>query len=313
MESEQFGNFSNLTFDATSSAHYIIQDVIFTILCFVAMLANVGLIYTIFHFRRMRTVPNLILANWAIADLSCLLTTPSTYRLIALMDNISLSSLFMCSLYEIGNTAQVATLFFAILLSIDWYIAAYFENTSKTFRKYMKFYLAVLWVCMFCVLCIGVVYCVYNYFANFVLATIIFFSYCALFLFIIIAQMCNCVRRCKSRRVTYPKLMLNVATAFTISWFFGFVNFFIMTAVNKYYRIVEIISSILVFCTSIIIFMIMYRQDNDFHACINNVLRRDRSGYEEANFDFRTPVRKPIVKNGAQCLFSNKDQNVFMY
>uniref|UniRef100_A0A1Y1KMV9 G-protein coupled receptors family 1 profile domain-containing protein n=1 Tax=Photinus pyralis TaxID=7054 RepID=A0A1Y1KMV9_PHOPY len=312
MEAEEFGNFSNLTFDATSSAHYFVQDMLFTMLCFVAILANVGIIYTTFHFRRMRTVPNIILANWAIADLSCLLTTPSNYRLIAILDNISLPGVFVCSLYEVGNSAAMATLFFAIFLSTDWCIAAFFESASKKFRKYTVHYLLVFWVCVLGVLCVGVVYCIHNYLSYLIQAIMILIAYCTLLLFVVTLQICNCVKKCRRRRVSYPKLMLNISTAFTISWFIGFVNLFIMAGANRFYRVVEMISSIFLYCTSIMIFIILYRQSNDFHACVNNILRRDRSGYEEANFDFHTPVRKPIVKNGANCLFSNRDQNVFI-
>lgn len=312
MESEEFGNFSNLTFNATSSAHYFVQDLVFTMLCLVAILANVGIIYTTFHFKRMRTVPNIILANWAIADLSCLLTTPSNYRLIAVLDNISLSGGFVCTLYEASHTAQVATLFLAIFLSVDWCIATYFESASKKVRKYTMYYLLVFWMCVLGVLCVGVVYCVHSYLAYLIQAIMIFIAYCTLLLLVLTLQICNCVKRCRRRRVSYPKLMLNVATAFAMSWFIGFVNLFIMAGASRYYRIVEMISAIFICFTSIIIFIILYRQSNDFHACINNILRRDRSGYEEANFDFHPPVRKPIVKNGANCLFSNRDQNVFI-
>ncbi|KAK4876083.1 hypothetical protein RN001_012505 [Aquatica leii] len=311
MESEENGNYSTISFDNESTQH-IVQDVIFTLICIVAMTANVLLICTTFKFKRMRTVPHIILANWAIADLTCLLTTPSTYRLIVMADRISLSSLFMCTLYEVGSAAQVTVIIYAFLLSLDWYIAAYFENASKKFRKYINFYIVIIWISMFSVLCISIVFCINRYFAHWIYVIMASFGYICLFLFIIVLQICRIVRKCRRRELSYPTLMLTIATALVLSWFMSFAHMCVMGIQGVFFRIIGIISMTLLFCTGILVFIILYKKSNDFHACLNRLLKRDRNNYEEADFNFHSSGRKPIVKNIAHCSFNNKEQNVFV-
>ncbi|KAF5298883.1 hypothetical protein FQR65_LT09534 [Abscondita terminalis] len=159
MESEEFGNFSSVYFD-NNDTHRVIQDVAFTLVCVVAVLVNLVLIFTIFKFRKLHTEPNVILANWAIANLALLLNTPSTYRLISALDKVSLSGMFMCSLYGIGAAAQLTLIIYVFLLTLDWCLAAYFENASKKFRKYTKFYIYAIWIFMCLLLCLSVVFCI---------------------------------------------------------------------------------------------------------------------------------------------------------
>ncbi|KAF5298885.1 hypothetical protein FQR65_LT09536 [Abscondita terminalis] len=210
MESEEYGNFSSISFD-NKVAQRVIPDVVFTLVCMVAVMANSSLIYTILKFKRLHTVPNLILANWAIADLVTLLTTPSFYRLIAILDHVSLSGMFMCSLYGIGAASQI----------------------------------------------------------------------------------CRAIRKCKRRALNYPTVMLTVTTSFVLSWFAAIVNLFVMFGFGIFHRIVE--------------------GSSDFQACLSRLFRRNKSNYEEADFNFHSTGRKPIAKNISHCSFNNKEQNVFVY
>ncbi|KAF5298884.1 hypothetical protein FQR65_LT09535 [Abscondita terminalis] len=311
MESEEFGNYSSISFD-NNVAQRVIPDVVFTLICLVAAMANTILIYIIFKFRRLHTVPNFFLANWAIADLATLLTTPSTYRLIAMLDNISLSGMFMCSLYGIGAAAQVTLIIYVFLLTLDWCLAAYFENASMKFRKYTKFYIFAIWIFMFLFLCLSIVFCINRHFFHGLHAFMVVFGFMGLFLFVTVLQICRAVRKCRRRTLNYPTIMLTITTSFVLSWFAAFVNVFAMFGFGIFHRSVEYISATLLFCTSIIVFIIFYRGSPDFQACLSRLFRRNKINYEEADFNFHSTGRKPIVKNISHCSFNNKEQNVFV-
>ncbi|KAF5291666.1 hypothetical protein FQA39_LY14303 [Lamprigera yunnana] len=143
---------TNVTIDSTGSVSYydssrrITQEVILTIFFIIGMFADVAIFYTIFCFKQIRTVPNILVANWAIADLLCLMVAPSGYRILSVIAKSSISHEFMCFLEEFGSTFHITVILFVIITLIDWFIAAHFGGASERFRNHYVTVIATIWL-----------------------------------------------------------------------------------------------------------------------------------------------------------------------
>ncbi|KAB0795246.1 hypothetical protein PPYR_12085 [Photinus pyralis] len=132
--------FNNDTFNddaiPSSSAGLIAQEVIYTIFAITGVVLNVTAICTINRFKQLKTVPNLLFANWAIADSLSLLVTPSTFRLVLMIENIDLHPKYQCAVLEADLIFHNVAILLMIIISFDWCLATYFRNVLKRRVQY---------------------------------------------------------------------------------------------------------------------------------------------------------------------------------
>lgn len=132
-------NISDLTIDSEvtveSSKDHLPFEVMFTIFCIVGVIADAMSIYIIFHFKRMRTVSNIILANWYIFDLVTLVVAPSAYRIISVLENLSISEKLVCTLSAVSSFAHIAIVVIPMVVTIHWALAAFWPGAYAKARR----------------------------------------------------------------------------------------------------------------------------------------------------------------------------------
>lgn len=291
-----YDDVGNYTFDEEimpgRSAADIAREIVFIIFCLVGVCADAAIIFNILRLQRVRTVPNILLANWAIADLCSLLVAPSGYELIHVLENISMSPEFLCGLQHFGSVLHLTVVVFVMIISADWFIEAYFPIKSETIRNYHRYVIGATWITslLFCGVNTGI--CLSGRNTRFAVY-LLYSSFWLLLAITIALQSSRAVRKYLLKRpVDCPSLMLTLATAFAGSWLLSYI-----TAWISYNMVIQTIAVGMVFSNSIVNFTILYLLDKDFQSCLLQALKRPGSGYEDSIAGSDNPAYKNFAND----------------
>lgn len=258
--------------------NFLAREIIFSIFCVIGICADVIIIYSIFHFKQIRTVSNIFIANWAIADLSSLVITPSAYRLISVIEAFSLSIKFECILYEVGTLMHIAVLIFVSLLLVDWCLSVYFYNLYKEYKLYYKRVIGIIWIVIILPNCIAVGMCLGD---SFMLTDTIFvYIFCFVLLALLIIQMINIVLRIKKIVLRSNNMSLTLATTYIVVLTISICIVFSINYMS--YGFLSILVNCAIFSNSIVNLAILFYFDKDFQACVNQIFKKPNQKYSEA-------------------------------
>ncbi|KAF5298886.1 hypothetical protein FQR65_LT09537 [Abscondita terminalis] len=256
---------TNVTVDTDGNVNYsasrdrIAKEVVLTIFFVVGMFADVAIFYTIFCFKRIRTVPNIFLANWAVADLLCLMLAPSGYRILSVIAKSSISHEFMCFLEEFGASFHITVILFIIVTLIDWFIAAHFGGASERFRNNYVLVISVIWVF-------------------------------AIVFAIVVLQTSRLVQKLRRSPINSPTMNLTLATAFLGCSLLSIINIF-----SSYFfwahPALEVITIVVLFSNSVINLILLFTLNRDFRECFLLAIKCKGHNYEDVVPEFNNPIR----------------------
>ncbi|KAF2893234.1 hypothetical protein ILUMI_12938 [Ignelater luminosus] len=237
------------------------------------VIADAAIIYGIFRFRRLRTIPNIFLANWAIANMLSIMILPTNL-------GVAMFGLFyeyLCLLVHATVTLHLAALLFGILLLFDWCTAVYYQRISEKLRKRYVTLIATLWsiVLLFYSLSAGLCISDVHYYFTVILFVIVY----VINILIVIALQCSrIVQKFKANPITYPNLLtarLTVLTIITLSYLFGTIHLTLsyFDVYARHYNfifthIALILSAISVLSSSVVILGVVCWLDKDFRLCL---------------------------------------------
>lgn len=289
-------NFTNTTIiDESSyapSAVYYVFTVMLVIVCVIGICADVLMVYMTFRFKKLRTVPNILISNWAIADIYPLLLASFDYVIYSFVDYQSVVYDIMSFFYEVEWVFYNTVLFFIVSLTIDWCLATYFLNASEKYRKHYKYTVATIWALTLITTCVALSLRIHNLFFALPIA-IFFLMYKALFIFIIILQITRRIQTCQRKSSNYPTLTLTIATVCILCWLERYIGLIISDAIDKYVPFIKLIT----YFSFAIVFIIIYRNNTDFQACIRQVWNRSNNRYVDEISDVRTASKSTNSDN----------------
>ncbi|KAB0795276.1 hypothetical protein PPYR_12115 [Photinus pyralis] len=289
-----YGYEANLTTDDNGEISYsatnaqIAQEVILTIAFMIGVAADICIFFTIFCYKRVRTIPNIFLANWAIADMLCLMVAPSSYRVLSFITHNSLDHNFACVISDIGSTLHFTTNVFVIVTLADWFIGAYFGRASERFHAYYVHVIGTIWTISIVVIGVSTSIC-FHYFSlliHHVLITSI--TYALVLILVIIFQLSRLIQKLRKSPFTSSPLILNLATAYIFCTIFSILMLFVHLLARI--ESVEVLFFILLFCSSVVNLALICTFNNDFRSCLMQAVRCT-GNQDDGTFDFNNPIR----------------------
>lgn len=256
------------------------HEILFGLCCTAAFFADLSIVYTILYFKRMRTVSNILIANWAIFDILTLLVTPSGYRLIFLFEHLTVPRTFLCVLFKLGSGLHLNLIFYVFIVLIDWSLAAYFPKISKKIRVFYKYILGFSWAVLIILSIVYVNTCRTLYFYNYfnVIAMLITFS--TMTLYVIILHCVRAVQKCRRVPQDYSNVSLYLITSFVCCNILAFFNLLLIEFNSLYEPIYATIGACAAFCNSIVTLTLLYFFDRNFKAYFLQILRCNAKKYE---------------------------------
>lgn len=300
MDYEDSSNFTNTTNteNVKKLIHLIFQEIIYTIFVAIGIIADGFIIYTIFKFKRMHSVPNILLANWAIADICSLIANPSSYRLITTFDNSEALHNVVCSLLHIDLAFHNNAVLFIFALLLDWCFAVYFPSRLEKLRNAYKIFIGILWTFILIYSVLSIRFCIKKI-QFFVSALLFVFSYFGLCIFLTLLHSIRCIQKCRKKQSNYSNLMLIIGTVYTLSWLLGFLDLFVIMIMV--HPALSFISECCTFVSAIVTFVLLFRLNKDFQACFLQILKRPENRYAEtlpepdfSNKDIHNAATMPI-------------------
>ncbi|KAF2888773.1 hypothetical protein ILUMI_17400 [Ignelater luminosus] len=242
---------------------YITFLTILVVVCVISICTNLAITFTIFfnYSKNLKTVPNILIANWAVADLITLILSPIVNVGYTVLEYDSEGVIVFDFLAEFRVIFFNTSIFFALALVTDWCLASYFLKSSNQFRKYYKYVIASVWGYTLIFVCLSIGFNV-TYGPFYIVPLVLtHFSYPILAFLVVLMHF---VRICKS--TNNPALTLMLATIFVVCWFEFWITMTYIIFGNLYFSFLEIPTYI----PGIIIFIILYFKDQDFqtHLCI---------------------------------------------
>lgn len=256
------------------------HEIAITVLCFIGLCTNVVIIYIIVKFKHMRTVPNMMLENWIIADICALLVTPSTYRIIFVVANFKLSPSFLCSLLNLLTVFRILEISFGTVIVIDWITNVYFPKISEGIKLYYRRIITCLWIGAILFAGASVDLCInYIFYFNIPEVTELVF-YSTLLLLVFIAHCIRGVFKCRKKPLEQSTHMLTLVTSLVVTYFLAFVFtvFFI-------HSVLAIFVVCLVYLSSIFTFLILYFTNKEFQGCLHQIFKRSHDDYSDSILD----------------------------
>lgn len=211
---------SNITLNDKGEFKYttinsrITKEIILTTFFIVVICVDVAIVYTIFCFKRLHTVPYILYANRTIADLLCAMVAPSGYEVLAVIMRGSLSHEFLCIIEKFGATFHLTVNLFVIFGLFEWFTAAYFGRASENFCDSYVVVTRGIWIFAIVYAGISLGIC-FQYFSNFLVHYIILLlSYGVAALLVIGLQISRIVK--KIRHSCTPTLNLTFGTIYVM-------------------------------------------------------------------------------------------------
>lgn len=283
---------SNITLDDNAQLNYsiissrIAVEIVLTIFFIIVICVDVAILHTIFCYKRLRTVPNILYANWTIADLLCAMVTTSGYKILTVMAKSSLSHEFLCFIEQYGATFHLTVNLFVIIVLIDWLISAYFGRASEKFRDNYVLITGIIWTfaIVYGGISSGVCFRYYSYFIHHGLSLLTTYSVAALL--VIGLQVSRIVQKIRHSCITPSTLNLTFGTVYIFGALFSVMPLFAEMHLNE---ILETFAIAALFGTNLINFGIMLTTNKDFRTCLLLAIKCRRDS-DDVEFDFHNPI-----------------------
>ncbi|KAK4876085.1 hypothetical protein RN001_012507 [Aquatica leii] len=240
-------------------------DVVLTVFGIIGIAVNVLIIYVICYFRKLHTSTNIYLINWSIANIGAIVLTITCFQLYSALSGLPYAAL--CFYLSLVFALYFNSIFFMILLTMDWWFCAFWPAPLTKFREYTKAIIAVVWI-------LSVVYFVTSATLFSVSADYLVFHYSLPVMFTILISLVmglhtvRLIKKYKTAFEYHPVNLLYIPTGFVCCWFLSWVNVFV-----PYYSFVfSTFSDVILFVHPICNFVILVMHDEDFKTCLSKVL-----------------------------------------
>ncbi|KAB0795275.1 hypothetical protein PPYR_12114 [Photinus pyralis] len=288
---------SNITLNDKAELTYSVMssrlgmEIALTIFFIAVMCVDIAMFHTIFCYKRLRTVPNILFANWAIADLLCAMITPSGYKILSIITSGNITHEFLCFLEEFGATFHIAVNLFVIIVLIDWLIAAFFGRASEKFRDNYVLIAGVIWLIalVYGTASSAICFRFYSYFVHH--AWSLMSTYCIIAVLVIGLQVSRLVQRLRQSGIISPTLNLTFGTIYAIGCILTIVQ---MMTLRYYGRAFETFVTMCLFGTNLVNFGVLMVTNSEFRTCFLMAIRCKRDD-DDHEFDFHNPISKVTV------------------
>ncbi|RZC39154.1 7tm 1 domain containing protein [Asbolus verrucosus] len=250
-----------------------------TVAAFVAIIADLLVIYIIAKHKRLQTVINLYILNWFICDVIFLILQPTIYAVILSR------SLIDASVARIWY-GEVIVLFagnsiFVIALLLDWYLVNYLLSVSLKIRNHFKTEIMLIWLVM-------VVLSVYICFDNilgktrvwiFTVITVTLLIFC-------IIQILKSIKEKMPNETADINEKTNLALLLVSSYLLCLFPAYIFNSIKIFDpdRVlddeVEILTELMGYLNSVFILLLLYYYDRDFKSSFKSLGRSSETDLE---------------------------------
>lgn len=279
MDSEIVQDLANTTvhnIPEESSSEHIVGEIIISLTCLISLCADSIIIYTIFKFKNMCTVSNVLLGNWIIANACLMVLSFSHFRIISVIGNFDLPMNFICGLFEILVSIRNNQIVFAVIVNLDWLSGIYFPRLSEKIKSYYKFIIATFWIIGMLYSTILVGLCI-NHLFYFSSELVVVFVYCILLLVVVISLSTIGIHKCTGRLLNYATHVVMLSSVLIIMCFTEILSMLIWFRFS-----LEIFFECLVSAEAVLNFIILYCFNKDFKVYFLKVIRRYRSEHSNA-------------------------------
>lgn len=286
---------------------HIFRELVAAVFMLCGISGDILIAYIVLRFHRMRTITNLILANWALADLGFLLSNPDTMRLLVVIDARDMPGEVMCFVQEAQEAFGFAITLFFNWMCLNWCLGAYWPGTQAKVRTLFRPALAVvwafvaLWTVTFGVCCINDYYVFSRHFA-------VWINFLLLVVSLVVINVMRGVQRCRKRTPQQSSLMIMIPTALLLTWIsMYFSAILIFVAGSSFFLLVLFfVLDFVVYLNSIVVVMILLRYHKGFQACFFQIIKCARFRYSDSSLDFNS---QESIDGGTQVTFNNSDRN----
>ncbi|KAF5298887.1 hypothetical protein FQR65_LT09538 [Abscondita terminalis] len=190
--------------------------------------------------------------------------TISCFQLYSALSGLPYAAL--CFYLSLVFALYFNSIFFMIMLTMDWWFCAFWPAPLTKFREYTKIIIAAAWI-------LSLVYFVVSAILFSVSAEYLIFHYSLPVLFTILITLVvglHAVRLIKKYKTAFeyhPVNLLYIPSGFVCCWFLSWINIFV-----PYYSFVfSTFSDVILFIHPIFNFFILIMFDNDFKMCFIKV------------------------------------------
>lgn len=270
----------NFTFNETypeySAERHLARAIMTTFFGFAGIAGNAVIIYIIFHYKRLQTMTNIILANWAIAHSGFLLVIFDFFRLMSVICDLDIPSIVMCFVFQLQESCFLLVVTFMNWMIINWCLGAYWPEKQMWFRKHFKIILAViwgalaLWTTALSVLCELKIYFKYRYFLTPL-------SFYVLIGIVIGTHIVSGIQKFRKKVSRQSALMKMIPTVLILTWIFAiFLNLLLSFSGWWYLAIMDIIAILTVYSNPYVVLIMLLRYHKGFQSCFYQTLKRSK-------------------------------------
>ncbi|KAF2906083.1 hypothetical protein ILUMI_00094 [Ignelater luminosus] len=249
---------------------------VLVIISLFGILADGTITYGVFRFIKLKTVPNILLANWAIAHMISAIILPLNVLMNVFL-TISENHIANCLSIHATITSYLVALWFCIVLCIDWCSTAYFFPLSKKIREHYKFAISFIWLNAVPLYVTSAGSCV-GYSTDLLPTVLVIISFIINLLFVLILHCSKLVQRFRVNPINYSrslKVQLMMITTILCSYLVAIISSAL--ALSDVYSITDnylragvclLLSISAIQGTPVIILGILYFLDRDFRRCL---------------------------------------------
>lgn len=199
--------------------NFVHNEIIYTFLCSVGIVADIFLIVCLLRIKEMKTKRNLHVLNWAIADLLHLVAHIFSFRLIPDSCDLSKFDGYFCGIYESRAMFHTATIVFVFLLLVD---CIFFKLTKRLFNIVA----GSVWVVVFLITITSVTLCALGIYVP-IAHTLLLLYFTVLFVTFLV-YCCLCVKRKRNKIDVEDSLFrYEAAGLYVFCWFPYYVAFYL--------------------------------------------------------------------------------------
>lgn len=299
------GDFAEVTTEEARQELFF--ELLFAFFCLLGITADALNIFIIFYFKRMRTVSNIVLANWFIIDICALVVTPSAYEIVSVLESLDLPVQLTCSLFSIGALFHISLVVLVQIVSAQWALSAFWPAAYLKIRKYYKLVLTTIWSAMLFVSVLesGLCYKDESYFHMYmhIVLELFFVLLCFTTLMLHILRV---ARKLKGKSQYQSNLMLTLVTAFVLCWLLPIMLVVLFDFEND---LLEFSFLCIIYCNGIVNFCILCWYHKGFQACFVQLLKCSPSNYADAVAEFENSEDVIIGQDVIKVTFNNAAVN----
>lgn len=278
-------------------------EIVFTIFCALGIIADALNVFIIFYFKRMRTITNIVLANWFIIDICALTVTPSAYEIVSVLEKLDLPVQLTCALFSIGALFHIFLVILVLIVSGQWALAAFWPEKYLKVRKLYKVVLTAIWsaILFLSVFESGLCYRDETYFHMYMHVVLELFFVLLCFSTIIL-HIVRVVRQLKSKSQYQSNLMLWLVTAFVLCWLLPIILVVMFDFEND---LIEFAFLCIIYCNGILNFFILCWYHKGFQACLVQLIKCSPSNYADAAAEFENSEELIMGQDVIKVSFNN--------